>query len=100
MGYRLWSQSHRRRMLASPTADCLVPEARSPRLRNRDLAWELFVVLHERLLIREVGLGRRHTAAVTALLDRLLDHALVINCGLRGWRTGVQTDLCAEAPTR
>jgi hypothetical protein len=34
------------------------------------------------------------TAAVTALLDRLLHHAHVLKCGPRSWRTKVQTDLC------
>jgi DNA replication protein DnaC len=33
------------------------------------------------------------TAAVTALLDRLLHHAHVLKCGPRSWRTKVQTDL-------
>jgi DNA replication protein DnaC len=33
------------------------------------------------------------TAAVTALLDRLLHHAHVLKCGSRSWRTKVQTDL-------
>jgi DNA replication protein DnaC len=37
------------------------------------------------------------TAAVTALLDRLLHHAHVLKCGPRSWRTKVQTDLRAEA---
>ena len=32
------------------------------------------------------------TAAVTALLDRLLHHAHVLKCGPRSWRTKVQTD--------
>jgi len=36
------------------------------------------------------------TAAVTALLDRLLHHAHVLKCGPRSWRTKVQTDLRAE----
>jgi DNA replication protein DnaC len=40
------------------------------------------------------------TAAVTALLDRLLHHAHVLKCGPRSWRTKVQTDLRAEATTR
>ena len=31
------------------------------------------------------------TAAVTALLDRLLHHAHVITCGPRSWRTKLQT---------
>ena len=31
------------------------------------------------------------TAAVTALLDRLLHHAHVLKCGPRSWRTRVQT---------
>jgi DNA replication protein DnaC len=39
------------------------------------------------------------TAAVTALLDRLLHHAHVLKCGLRSWRTKVHTDLRTdEAP--
>ena len=36
------------------------------------------------------------TAAVTALLDRLLHHAHVLKCGPRSWRTTVQTDLRTE----
>jgi DNA replication protein DnaC len=36
------------------------------------------------------------TAAVTALLDRLLHHAHVLKCGPRSWRTKVQTDLHTE----
>ncbi len=36
------------------------------------------------------------TAAVTALLDRLLHHAHVLKCGPRSWRTKVQTDLRHE----
>jgi DNA replication protein DnaC len=40
------------------------------------------------------------TAAVTALLDRLLHHAHVLKCGPRSWRTKVQTDLRSEAATR
>jgi hypothetical protein len=35
------------------------------------------------------------TAAVTALLDRLLHHAHVLKCGARSWRTKVHTDLQA-----
>ena len=31
------------------------------------------------------------TAAVTALLDRLLHHAHVLKCGPRSWRTRVRT---------
>jgi len=37
------------------------------------------------------------TAAVTALLDRLLHHAHVLKCGPRSWRTKVQPDLRHEA---
>jgi DNA replication protein DnaC len=37
------------------------------------------------------------TAAVTALLDRLLHHAHVLKCGPKSWRTKVQTDLRTEA---
>jgi DNA replication protein DnaC len=40
------------------------------------------------------------TAAVTALLDRLLHHAHVLKCGPRSWRTKVQTDLRAEDMTK
>ncbi len=40
------------------------------------------------------------TAAVTALLDRLLHHAHVLKCGPRSWRTKVHTDLRAEAATQ
>jgi DNA replication protein DnaC len=36
------------------------------------------------------------TAAVTALLDRLLHHAHVLKCGPRSWRTKVHTDLRAD----
>jgi DNA replication protein DnaC len=36
------------------------------------------------------------TAAVTALLDRLLHHAHVLKCGSRSWRTKVHTDLRPE----
>ena len=39
------------------------------------------------------------TAAVTALLDRLLHHAHVIKCGPRSWRTKSQTDLRQEHAT-
>ena len=35
------------------------------------------------------------TAAVTALLDRLLHHAHIIKCGPRSWRTKLHTDLRA-----
>jgi DNA replication protein DnaC len=40
------------------------------------------------------------TAAVTALLDRLLHHAHVLKCGPRSWRTKVHTDLRAEEATK
>jgi len=40
------------------------------------------------------------TAAVTALLDRLLHHAHVLKCGPRSWRTKVHTDLRTEAATK
>src|SRR4249920_1653014 len=40
------------------------------------------------------------TAAVTALLDRLLHHAHVLKCGPRSWRTKVQTDLRSEEATK
>ena len=38
------------------------------------------------------------TAAVTALLDRLLHHAHVLKCGPRSWRTKVQTTLRTHDP--
>jgi DNA replication protein DnaC len=40
------------------------------------------------------------TAAVTALLDRLLHHAHVLKCGPRSRRTKVQTDLRTEEATK
>jgi DNA replication protein DnaC len=40
------------------------------------------------------------TAAVTALLDRLLHHAHVLKCGPRSWRTKVYTDLRTEEATK
>src|SRR5688572_16745223 len=40
------------------------------------------------------------TAAVTALLDRLLHHAHVLKCGPRSWRTKLQTDLRVEAASK
>ncbi|NVB79413.1 MAG: ATP-binding protein [Kofleriaceae bacterium] len=33
------------------------------------------------------------TAAVSAMLDRLLHHAHVLKCGPRSWRTKLQSDL-------
>jgi DNA replication protein DnaC len=33
------------------------------------------------------------TAAVAAMLDRLLHHAHLLKCGPRSWRTKLQTDL-------
>ena len=40
------------------------------------------------------------TAAVTALLDRLLHHAHVIKCGPRSWRTKLHTDLRSKEGLR
>ena len=40
------------------------------------------------------------TAAVTALLDRLLHPAHMLKCGPRSWRTKVQTDLRTEESLR
>jgi DNA replication protein DnaC len=40
------------------------------------------------------------TAAVTALLDRLLHHAHVIKCGPRSWRTKVHGNLHQEEAAR
>jgi DNA replication protein DnaC len=40
------------------------------------------------------------TAAVTALLDRMLHHAHVLKCGPRSWRTKVHPDLRQEASAR
>ena len=40
------------------------------------------------------------TAAVTALLDRLLHHAHVLKCGPRSWRTKIQTDVRTEEAVR
>ncbi len=40
------------------------------------------------------------TAAVTALLDRLLHHAHVLKCGPRSWRTKTQVDLPQQQAAR
>jgi DNA replication protein DnaC len=40
------------------------------------------------------------TAAVTALLDRLLHNAHVLKVGPRSWRTKLQTDLRTEAAAK
>jgi len=40
------------------------------------------------------------TAAVTALLDRLLHHAHILKCGPRSWRTKTQIDLRTETAVR
>ena len=40
------------------------------------------------------------TAAVTALLDRLLHHAHVLKCGPRSWRTKLHTDLRSQEGLR
>jgi DNA replication protein DnaC len=40
------------------------------------------------------------TAAVTALLDRLLHHAHVLKCGPRSWRTKAHADLHQQEATR
>jgi len=40
------------------------------------------------------------TAAVTALLDRLLHHAHILKCGPRSWRTKVHADLRPVAGAR
>jgi DNA replication protein DnaC len=40
------------------------------------------------------------TAAVTALLDRLLHHAHVLKCGPRSWRTKVHTDIGKQEAAR
>ena len=40
------------------------------------------------------------TAAVTALLDRLLHHGHVLKCGPRSWRTKIHPDLRAEDITK
>jgi len=41
-----------------------------------------------------------YTAAITALVDRLLHHAHILKCGPRSWRTKVHTDLRAEVATQ
>ena len=40
------------------------------------------------------------TAAVTALLDRLLHHAHVLKCGPRSWRTKLHSDLPQQEAAR
>ena len=40
------------------------------------------------------------TAAVTALLDRLLHHAHILKCGPRSWRTKVHSDFAKQEAAR
>jgi DNA replication protein DnaC len=40
------------------------------------------------------------TAAVTALLDRLLHHAHILKCGPRSWRTKLHTDIGKQDASR
>jgi len=40
------------------------------------------------------------TAAVTAMLDRVLHHGHILKCGPRSWRTKVHTDLRTEGTTK
>ncbi len=40
------------------------------------------------------------TAAVSALLDRLLHHAHVLSCGPRSYRTQLRSDLPKKEPAR
>ena len=40
------------------------------------------------------------TAAVTAMLDRLLHHGHILKCGPKSWRARSQSSLHKEAPTR
>ena len=52
-------------------------------------------------LVRELATSRfGDTAAITALLDRLLHHAHVLKCGPRSWRTKVQPDLRTDDGTK
>ena len=50
--------------------------------------------------LRDWGKLLGDTAAVTALIDRLLHHARVLKCGPRSWRTKVQTDLRTDEATK
>ena len=40
------------------------------------------------------------TAAVTALLDRMLHHAHILKCGPRSWRPELQTTLRTREPVK
>ena len=63
--------------------------------------FELFTDCAPMELLVEPDQGRPDfTAAVTALLDRLLHHAHVLKCGPRSWRTKVQTTLRTHDPMR
>ena len=71
---------------------------------NRALVYELatarFVAQREdALFLGPPGTGK-NTAAVTALLDRLLHHAHVLKGGPRSWRTKVTTTLRSEGAVR
>jgi DNA replication protein DnaC len=57
-------------------------------------------VLTSNRLVDDWGKLLGDTAAVTALLDRLLHHARVLKCGPRSWRTKLHTDLRPEEATK
>ena len=77
------------RLLVSPELNLL-----SPALFAGLYTWPL---LTSNRPIDDWGKLLGDTAAVTALLDRLLHHAHVLKCGPRSWRTKVHTDLRPEA---
>jgi hypothetical protein len=50
--------------------------------------------------VRDWGKLLGDTAAVTALLDRLLHHAHILKCGPRSWRTKLHSDLPQQEAAR
>jgi DNA replication protein DnaC len=97
----------RKTLLAELTAVPLLGMRKLPHTAAEDLL-ELIMRRYERastLLtsnrpVDDWGKLLGDTAAVTALLDRLLHHAHVLKCGPRSWRTKIAADLRPEAVTQ
>ena len=106
--------------LADTRKDCLTELTRVPLLIIDDLGMrklphtaaedllELIMRRYERAStmltsnrpVEDWGKLLGDTAAVTAMLDRLLHHAHILKCGPRSWRTRVQTSLPTQEAVR
>jgi hypothetical protein len=86
--------------LRSPESDVLDYEEKFGDLSKRsvklELAKDISSFANERGGVLIYGVPEDKSAAVTALLDRLLHHAHILKCGPRSWRTKTGTDLRAE----